>query len=237
MLLYVNVDTQTLIEGPGFNNPVNLITIPRSDAAPISVMFVRNNSVYDPETTVATITSTSTTTGSAQCTVITSTPHGFEDGDTVKIRNVNGEVPSINGNYVITYVDDDEFTIPVPAPQTVAGTGGTATRVDPPLDLRWTVKAVGRFDQNPPMAEIAAGDFHKYGSGTTTVFRGQCNYFTDLINDALGVDAIPGNDNPQVDMMAELSWTGGEPGKINWINHSVRNDIYKVGDTAPVITP
>lgn len=95
--------------------------------------------------------------------------------------------PDINGVHTITVTGLYTFTVPVTV--TTAGIGGTASTTTPML-LRWEVKEVDKFDQTPPMALISPGDFVKTGSGTNTLFTGKCNYVTEAINAALGIDPI-----------------------------------------------
>jgi hypothetical protein len=62
----------------------------------------------------------------ANPTVIASTAHGFETGDTVTIAGSNS-TPTINGSRVVTKIDADHFSVPVNV--TTAGTAGTAVFV------------------------------------------------------------------------------------------------------------
>jgi cyclophilin family peptidyl-prolyl cis-trans isomerase len=55
-------------------------------------------------------------------TIKTSSPHGLTGGSEVKISNVTGGTPSINGVHTITVVAADTITIPLNV--TAAGTGG-----------------------------------------------------------------------------------------------------------------
>lgn len=90
--------------------------------------------------------------------------------------------PDINGVRVVTVIDATSFTIPVNV--TSAGAGGTVTKTTA-LALRWTVKALTRFDG----AIVASCSvFTKSGSGTTTRFTGHCNYITNELNSLLGID-------------------------------------------------
>jgi hypothetical protein len=62
----------------------------------------------------------------ADPTVITATAHGFSiTGQIVIISGHTGSTPDINGEWVITYVNANTFTIPIEV--TVGGTGGTVT--------------------------------------------------------------------------------------------------------------
>jgi hypothetical protein len=54
--------------------------------------------------------------------VTTTTPHGYQNGDSVNITNSNS-TPSINGDYVVSNVTSTTFTIPV----NVTGTGSQGT--------------------------------------------------------------------------------------------------------------
>jgi len=45
---------------------------------------------------------------------------------------------------------------------------------------------------------------------------------------------LTADDATRATLMAELSWTGAKPSKTNWIQHYLRNDLYKAGDTTPV---
>lgn len=72
----------------------------------------------------ATITTSSVANPSV---ITTSAAHGFATGDTITISGHSGSTPSINATYTITVVSDTTFSIPVNV--TVAGTGGTATKI------------------------------------------------------------------------------------------------------------
>lgn len=56
--------------------------------------------------------------------ILCATPHGLNTGETVAIAGHVGSTPAINGNHVVTVIDDLNFTIPVDV--TVGGTGGFA---------------------------------------------------------------------------------------------------------------
>lgn len=229
MRLYVNLDTQRLIEGPFFNNPVSSLSVPRSASVPLWVQFVSNGAVVDPETTTAAISSSSV----AVATVITtSVAHGFSSGDTVVIVGHAGSTPSLDGAHVVTVLGPASFSVPVTV--TAAGSSGTAVRtVD--LALRFTAKTAGKFDEDPSMASLSA--FTKSGSGTSTIFKGACNFITTGLNTLLGINPpATGDDQVQAELMAEFSWGGTDPGKVNWIEFFVRNDLYKTGEGAPATT-
>jgi hypothetical protein len=65
----------------------------------------------------------------ANPTVVDTTPvaHGYLGGDSVIITGETGSTPTINGTWTVTPIDATHFSIPVNV--TIAGTGGTATRV------------------------------------------------------------------------------------------------------------
>jgi hypothetical protein len=253
------------------------------------------------------------------CTTDTFTiPLAVTTGSAGGTATLATSTPDINGDYTITKVSDTSFSIAVDVTQ--AGTGGTVSRTIA-LDLRWTVKQSGQYDQDPSIASIGAGDFIKYGSGASTIFKGSCNYITTSLNAALGVDsstsltatisnaspavvttsaqtfiagdrvvftttgALPtgltsglqyyilstglttttfrvsllpegtvintssagsgvhtatvsrvANDVSDLDLIAELSWGGHAPGKTHVIDHTVENDLYKSGESAPIST-
>ena len=74
--------------------------------------------------TPVTITSSSV----ANPTVITTAAaHGLVTGDQVAIAGHTGSTPAISGNFTVTVISATTFTIPVNV--TVAGSGGTATKV------------------------------------------------------------------------------------------------------------
>lgn len=103
--------------------------------------------------------------------------------------SINATIPdantSIGQTRTITAVTENTFTIGA-LTLTAAGTGGIAVgRAD--LDMRWTVKAKGDFD-GPVLAGISPGSFRKYGTGTSTLFKGSCNYLTAELNSLLGID-------------------------------------------------
>lgn len=78
-------------------------------------------------TNVAYVAATAITSSSvASPSNILATAHGMSNGDRVTIASHSGSTPSINGTHVITYVDANNFTIPVNV--TVGGTGGTVSR-------------------------------------------------------------------------------------------------------------
>ncbi|MEN6605908.1 MAG: hypothetical protein ABFD60_01595 [Bryobacteraceae bacterium] len=60
--------------------------------------------------------------------IITTVPHGLVTGDVVLISDLVGAVPDLNGEHVITYVSDTEFSIPVAV--SVGGTGGYLVQAD-----------------------------------------------------------------------------------------------------------
>lgn len=224
--------------------------------------------------------------------------------------------PTINGVHTITKTSDTTFTIPVTV--TKAGVGGTATRITA-IDLVWTVKSEGQFDQDPPL--VLADEFVKEGTGNTTIFKASANYITEALNAELGIDAViqqtctitnaspavvtvsshsfiagdivtftttgtlptgltvglqyyiisagltgtafevslssggaaintssagsgthtvtrvqTADDVEEAEAMAEISWGGEFPGKTHWVDHLIRNDLNKTGDTAPINT-
>lgn len=140
--------------------------------------------------------------------------------------------PDINGSRVVTVISSTIFSVPVAV--TTIGSGGTATRTVA-LNLRWTVKTAGLFDQDPPV--VSLNSFIKTGSGTSTLFTGYCNYITSALNTLLGVNPPTTSDDvEQVQLMAEVSWGGASPGKVNWVTHYVRNDLYKTGEGSPSYT-
>ena len=48
------------------------------------------------------------------------------------------------------------------------------------------------------------------------------------------VSYLTADDVTRATLMAEFSWTGAKPSKTNWIQHYLRNDLYKGGDSDPV---
>ena len=66
--------------------------------------------------------------------ITSGTAHGLSNGQTVTFTSMPGDFAALNGqNYVITYVDADEFTIPVDGSLYAAYTsGGSFTRVSTP---------------------------------------------------------------------------------------------------------
>ena len=73
---------------------------------------------------MATIT---TSTAANPSVITTSTAHGWVTGNVVAISGHTGSTPTIDGNRVITVLSTTTFSIPVNV--TVAGTGGTVTRL------------------------------------------------------------------------------------------------------------
>lgn len=59
--------------------------------------------------------------------ITTATPHGYSNGQTVRIEGHVGSTPSINNDYVITVTGATTFTIPVNV--TVQGGAGTVRRI------------------------------------------------------------------------------------------------------------
>lgn len=305
MLIFVDIDSQSIIEQPGVLSSPGSISVPRASNVPIWVQFVRDGAVIDPEAQTATILTSSV---ASNTVVTTDGPHGFSNGDSLVIEghagvghvivsssiasptlittaeahgfsvgdivtfeghvgaqpSIDGEyrvsavpstttfnialavttgssggtvtrltsTPTLVGTHTISSVTETTFTISGLA-ITAAGVGGTASKLTD-LDLRWTVKEDGKFDQDPPMASITSGDFTKTGSGANTIFKGQCNYITTALNTLLRVDGVDSNDVIQAKLMAELSWAGANPAKTNWVTHYVRNDLYKTGEGDPV---
>ena len=84
----------------------------------------------------------------------------------------------------VTAVTTNTFTVGA-LNLTAAGTGGIATKITS-LALRWTVKNDGEYDG----AMVAyVNTFTKYGGGSTTSFKGTCDYTTVELNSILGIDA------------------------------------------------
>lgn len=305
MLIFVDPDSQAIIEQPGVLSSPGSISVPRASNVPILVQFVRNGAIFDPEAQTANILTSSV---ASDTVVTTDGPHGFSNGDVVVIEGHTGKphvilsssiasptlittadahgfsvgdfvtfedhtgtspaidglqrvsvvpstttfnvalnvttgssggtvtratsTPTLDGTHTISSVTENTFTITGLA-ITAAGVGGTATKITE-LDLRWTVKEFGKFDQDPPMASIVPGAFVKSGTGANTIFKGQCNYITSELNTLLAVDGVDSNDAVQARLMAELSWDGANPSKTNWVTHYVRNDLYKEGESDPV---
>lgn len=63
-------------------------------------------------------------TGSGTITITTSDKHDLFTGDNVEIIGTNS-TPSIDGNYSVTKVDDNNFSITIASPVTIAGTTGS----------------------------------------------------------------------------------------------------------------
>ena len=83
---------------------------------------VKGKLLYDPRTRVD-VTSSSI----ADPTVITATDHGLVTGDRCRIENHSGSTPDINGEWEVTRINDNTFTIPVEV--TEAGADGYCTKV------------------------------------------------------------------------------------------------------------
>jgi hypothetical protein len=156
-------------------------------------------------------------------------PKGF--GGTVQSATTFEDLNNSVVPWAVTVLDQTTFAIA--ANITKEGVGGEATFTKP-MSIRWTLKEMNKFDQDP----IAICDvFEKISSGGNTYFRGAVDYFTADINRLLGIDLLEtpptANDVASVEVMAEVSWEGHSPGKTKWIRHTINNDIYKGGDQAP----
>ena len=57
--------------------------------------------------------------------------HGMVSTESTTIAGHSSSTPDINGDHIITRIDDDNFTIPVNV--TVGGTGGTSQELDGPF--------------------------------------------------------------------------------------------------------
>jgi hypothetical protein len=79
-----------------------------------------------------------------------------------------------------------------------------------------TVPTTGTFT----VAATAAGT----AISPTTAGTGTLTYVAYLVAD----------DVTRATLMAEFSWAGAKPSKTNWIQHYLRNDLYKGGDSDPV---
>lgn len=66
--------------------------------------------------------------------ILTGAAHGLTTGDTVWIEGHTSATPAIQGEYEVTVVDADQFTIPVNV--TDGGTGGTVQRISAGADGR-----------------------------------------------------------------------------------------------------
>lgn len=77
-----------------------------------------------PGATPVTITSSSI---ANPTNILCAAAHGLATGDTVLIEGHSGSVPNINGEHVVTVVNDTNYTIPVNV--TTGGTGGTSTGI------------------------------------------------------------------------------------------------------------
>lgn len=83
------------------------------------------------------ITKAITTSTAANPTVITATGHGLATGDPAIVAGHTGSTPSINGNWRVTVLTANTFSIPVTV--SVAGTGGT---VQPPKPMETIAELV-----------------------------------------------------------------------------------------------
>lgn len=275
MRLFVNTDQQLLTEVAGTSQAVQLLSTPRSANVPLILQFTQNGQVYEPDPVDLTVadeaerfhlaegtaqTITTSSLSSSAC-VISAAAHGMLTGDSCVISGNADTAPDINGTHVITYIDENSFSIPVVT--TVGGTGGTATKLvgaslgqfilqTDTLD-RWKVISVADLDSvagylasnltikwlvketlkfdGPAMAMLT--DFAKSGTGSSTQYKGFVNYITTGINTALHIDSSTTNDVEQVFCMAQISWDGIDSGKTGWINHAIRNDLTRDEDVVP----
>ena len=88
MRLFVDLDTQTIVQEPLVRAPGEELTVPRTANAPIQVQFIQNNEFVDPEVTLAATLGASTTGAGA---VFNSPGHGFEVGQGVSISGHVGK--------------------------------------------------------------------------------------------------------------------------------------------------
>ena len=162
MPLFVDTVKQNIVEQALVNTPVASISVPRASNVPIWVQFVENGAVFDPEATIATITSVATGTNP----VFTSPSHGLSagavvlagiTGDAKTISSASAASPTVitiaahgytgtfdvtiegntaipDGTYVATYIGANTFSIPVNL-TTGAGAGGTCTAALPTPDI------------------------------------------------------------------------------------------------------
>jgi len=88
--------------------------------------------------------------------VTTSTPHGFSNGDQVRIEGVAGVVPfgGVNGpTHTITVTGASTFTIPVNV--TTGGTGGVAVKTTGAVNLPATIKRIIFEGREQPQKLVA----------------------------------------------------------------------------------
>ena len=88
MRLFVDLDTQTIVQEPLVRAPGEELTVPRTANAPIQVQFIQNNEFVDPEVTLPATLGASTTGAGA---VFNSPGHGFEVGQSVSISGHVGK--------------------------------------------------------------------------------------------------------------------------------------------------
>lgn len=86
MVIFVDLDTQTVIESPNVLGSPASLTAPRASNIPIWVQFCRGGIVVDPEISYWDILTSSTGSG----TVFTAPAHPFIVGDTVSISDHTG---------------------------------------------------------------------------------------------------------------------------------------------------
>jgi hypothetical protein len=211
MLLYVNQDLQRLVEQPLNEQPLAAIKSPRNAVSPIEFQFVRNGIIIDPDPDY---TSGSLTIGYWYKTTVHSAGVFTSVSSTGASANATNAVWQAIGTTPTSWGGD------------------TLKRCDSSgelFSLRWTVKDDQDFNGDT-LAYTTT--FTKYGTGTSTIYRGVTNYNTTGINTLLGIGS--GTGEVQTILMAELKWYGAQADKTNWIPLYLRNDIYKTGDGVPV---
>jgi hypothetical protein len=86
---------------------------------------------YTPDVAVLNHSRTITGSSVASPTVITCAGHGRATGETVTISGHTGSTPDINGEWAVTVLSPDTFSIPEAV--SIAGTGGTMTPARSPI--------------------------------------------------------------------------------------------------------
>lgn len=220
MLFYCNPDSQLLVEQPKSRAGISRIDAPRGLAVPIWIQFVRNGAVFDPDPTY----SSGTLTIGEWYRVVGNTTGNFLD--------VGGPTAG--------QVDVGDFFM---ATATTPGSWGSNSLKRCAADgtlfaLRWVIKDT--FDGDV-LALLEGGgasdnlpDFKKFGSTTSTIFKGVADYNTDALNELLGGDSDEAGDEEESELKAELSWDGPDASKAHWVSHFLRNDLFKVGNGGPV---
>jgi hypothetical protein len=119
----------------------------------------------------------------AASVITTSAAHGRVSGQEVTIAGHVGSTPSINGPHIITVLSPTTFSIPVNV--TVAGTGGTATLTENPLN----------FTTLAEITSVTPPQFSRNKIETSTHNEGTESYILGILR--------------QSDPAATINWVGG----------------------------